>query len=117
MANVALAQGVNVGAANTDIYQTNPNLVKTRIDSAYIVSNDAGGPVSVDIWVTPDASTPVSNSLKIADSEEFQVGDGQTRPITGLIGQIINSGGRVIANASATGCSIWLNGRTFKTDV
>lgn len=115
MANVALAQGVDVGTAETSIYQTNPSLVKSKVDSAWVVSNDAAGSVTIQVWVTPDASSGTSNSRKVIDT--FEIGINDSRPLTPLIGQIVNSGGQIIASASATGCAIWLNGRTFKTDI
>jgi len=114
MARGALVQGFEVTASELEAYQTPTQLVKSLIQKAEFV-NTGGVPITVSAWITPDSGTATSNPLKVIN--EKQVGDGQTYVAIELIGEYINTGGKLIVQASAVGLSLWVNGNTFKIEV
>lgn len=113
MAKASLTQGQAIGTSNTDLYQTATNLAKTKINKAQFVNSDGGGPIFIDVFITPDAATPTSERLKVIDS--LEIGENETYLAVELIGEYVEKGGKIIAKATGSGVNAWINGETFKT--
>lgn len=115
MARGSLAQGLAIGVTETDVYQTPLQLVKTLIQKAQFINSDGAGVATIDVWITPDSGTSTSEAIKVIDS--VQIGVGETMVAIELIGEYVNTGGKIIAISDIAGVSAWINGNTFKTEV
>lgn len=113
MARGSLAQGVEIQTTETDVYQTPSQLVKTLIQKAQFV-NTGGVTVTINAWITPTDAATTADALKVIDDK--QIGDNETYVAIELIGEYINTGGKLIVQANNLGVSAWLNGNTFKTE-
>lgn len=114
MARGALVQGYEVTTSESTAYQCPAQLVKSLIQKAQFV-NTGGVAITIDAWITPNDPAATSDALKVIDSH--QIGDNETYVAIELIGEYINTGGKLIVQASALGVSLWVNGNTFKTEV
>jgi len=115
MARGSLAQGVEIGTSETDIYQTSAQLAKTLIQKAQFVNSAGAGVATLNVWITPNDSASTSEAIKVI--EDKQIGVGDTYVAIELIGEYVNTGAKVIAQCDITGVNAWLNGNTFKTEV
>lgn len=113
MARGSLVQAFEVLTTSEEAYQTPTQLVKALIQKAQFV-NTGGVAVTIDAWITPDSATVISDRYKVIDTH--QIGDEETFTSIELIGEYINSGGKLIVQASALGVTCWVNGNTFKTE-
>lgn len=114
MARGSLIQGFKVLTSEEIAYQTDTQLVKTRIDKVDFV-HTGGSMVTLNVWITPDGVTPTSDELKVINS--LQIGVNETYTSIELIGQYVNVGGKIIVQADVLGLSVWINGNTFRTEV
>jgi len=114
MARGSLVQGFAITATQTQAYQAPNQIVKALLQKAEIV-NTGATVVKVNVWITPDSATTPTNAHKVL--VDRQVGSGQTYVAIELIGEYINTGGKVYVQSDVLGCSLWLNGNTFKTEV
>ena len=115
MARGSLAQGFPIETSETDIYQTDAQLVKTLIQKAQFVNSSGAGVATINVWITPTAAATTSEAIKIIDNK--QIGVNGTFVAIELIGEYVNSGGKIIAQSDIAGVNAWVNGNTFKTEV
>ena len=114
MARGSLAQGLEVGTSETEVYQTPTGITKTLIQKAEFV-NTGPGMVTIDVWLTPLPSSTTSDNLKVISQK--QIGVDETYLATELMSEYVNSGGKIIAEADLAGVSAWINGNQMKTEV
>lgn len=112
----SLVQGHAVTTSETDAYTAPSQIVKALIQKAQFVNTGVAA-VGIDVWITPDGTTPTSDALKVIDSSNFQVGVGETVVAIELVGEYVNTGGKIIVQGDAVGVHVWINGNTFKTEV
>jgi len=114
MARGSFIQGFAVLTTEEEAFQAPVQIVKALIQKAELV-NTGAAPVTIDVWITPDSATSTSDNLKVVSSK--QIGVNETFVAIELIGEYINTGGKVFVQGSALGVSMWLNGNQFKTEV
>ncbi len=113
MARGSLVQGFEVLTTSETAYQAPVQIVKALIQKAQF-TNTGGVPITIDAWITPDSSTVIADRYKVIDTK--QIGDEETYTSIELIGEYVNSDGKLIVQASALGVTAWVNGNTFKTE-
>lgn len=114
MARGSLTQGFEVLTTEEEAYQTPVQLVKTLIQKASF-TNTGVAAVTIDVWITPDGATSSADRYKVI--AEKQIGVDQTYTAIELIGEYVNTGGKVLVQADLLGVSMFLNGNMFKTEV
>ena len=113
MARGSLAQAYPVTTSQTSMYQA-ISIARAQIQKAQLVNGGGAGPVTVDIWITPDNTT--TPDVKHLVLSQKQIAVDQTYIATELIGEYVENGGHIYIQADATGVAAWVDGNTIKAD-
>ena len=109
-----ITENVAVLAAETDLYEVPAAIVQTLIQKAEF-TNTGTTVVILNVWLTASGISVTSDDAKrIVD---MQIGVGETYLAPELIGEYVNSLGKIIAEGDVTGVSARINGNQMKTAV